>query len=81
MQRLTSEEAQSLLGAPDVKVIRYPVARIYYIAFNNLTTGVGQPTEDPLVRQAMNYAVDVDAIVDLGAARPLRRLSVRTASD
>ncbi len=62
--RLSSEEAQSLLGVPNVKVIRYPSTRIYYIAFNNLTTGVGQPTEDPLVRQAMNYAVDVDAIVD-----------------
>jgi peptide/nickel transport system substrate-binding protein len=64
VQRLTSEEAQSLLGAPGVKVIRYPAARIYYIAFNNLTTGVGQPTEDARVRQAMNYAVDVDAIID-----------------
>ena len=62
--RLSSEEAQSLLGVPDVKVIRYPSTRIYYIAFNNLTTGLDQPTEDPLVRQAMNYAVDVDAIVD-----------------
>jgi peptide/nickel transport system substrate-binding protein len=62
--RLSSEEAQSLLGVPNVKVIRYPSTRIYYIAFNNLTTGVDQPTEDPLVRQAMNYAVDVDAIVD-----------------
>jgi peptide/nickel transport system substrate-binding protein len=62
--RLSSEEAQSLLGVPNVKVIRYPSTRIYYIAFNNLTTGVGQPTEDPLVRQAMNHAVDVDAIVD-----------------
>lgn len=73
VQRLTSEEAQSLLGAPDVKVIRYPAARIYYIAFNNLTTGIGQPTEDPLVRQAMNYAVDVDAIIDAlfdGFAKP-----------
>ena len=62
--RLSSEEAQSLLGVPNVKVIRYPSTRIYYIAFNNLTTGLDQPTEDPLVRQAMNYAVDVDAIVD-----------------
>jgi peptide/nickel transport system substrate-binding protein len=62
--RLSSEEAQSLLGVPNVKVIRYPSTRIYYIAFNNLTTGVDQPTEDPLVRQAMNYAVDVDAIID-----------------
>lgn len=71
--RLSSEEAQSLLGAPGVQVIRYPVARVYYIAFNNLTSGVGQPTEDPLVRQAMNYAVDVQAIIDAlfnGYAKP-----------
>jgi peptide/nickel transport system substrate-binding protein len=71
--RLSAEEAQSLLGAPGVQVIRYPVSRVYYIAFNNLTTGVGLPTEDPLVRQAMNYAVDVDAIVDAlfnGYAKP-----------
>jgi peptide/nickel transport system substrate-binding protein len=64
VQRLSSEEAQSLLGAPDVKVVRYPVARIYYIAFNNLTSGLDQPTMDPKVRIAMNYAVDVDAIID-----------------
>ncbi len=73
VQRLTAEEAQSLLGLPDVKVIRYPTDRVFYIAFNNLTTGEGEPTEDPLVRQAMNYAVDVDAIIDAlfsGYARP-----------
>jgi peptide/nickel transport system substrate-binding protein len=62
--RLSAEEAQSLLGAPNVTVIKYPVTREFYVAFNNMTTGVGQPTEDPLVRQAMNYAVDVDAIID-----------------
>jgi peptide/nickel transport system substrate-binding protein len=62
--RLNAEEAQSLLGAPNVQVIRYPVDRVFYIAFNNLTSGIGQPTEDPLVRQAMNYAVDRQAIVD-----------------
>jgi peptide/nickel transport system substrate-binding protein len=71
--RLSSEEAQGLMGTPNVTIIKYPVTRIYYIAFNNLTTGVGQPTEDALVRQAMNYAVDVDAIVDAifdGFAKP-----------
>jgi peptide/nickel transport system substrate-binding protein len=62
--RLSAEEAQSLLGVEGVKVIRYPVARIYYVAFNNLTTGLDEPTTDPLVRQAMNYAVDVDSIID-----------------
>jgi peptide/nickel transport system substrate-binding protein len=62
--RLSSEEAKSLLGVPNVTVIKYPVERVYYVAFNNLTTGQGQPTEDPNVRLAMNYAVDVQAIVD-----------------
>jgi peptide/nickel transport system substrate-binding protein len=71
--RLSSEEAKSLLGVPNVTVIKYPVERVYYIAFNNLSTGIGQPTEDARVRQAMNYAVDVDAIVDAlfdGFAKP-----------
>jgi ABC-type transport system substrate-binding protein len=65
VQRLSAEEAQSLLGEPGVRIIKYPVARIFYVAFNNLTTGVGLPTEDAKVRQAMNYAVDVDAIIDV----------------
>jgi peptide/nickel transport system substrate-binding protein len=64
VQRLSAEEAQSLLGVENIQVIKYPVARIFYIAFNNLTSGVGKPTENPKVRQAMNYAVDVDAIID-----------------
>ena len=64
VQRLSAEEAQGLLGEEGVRVIKYPVARIFYIAFNNLSTGVGLPTEDAKVRQAMNYAVDVDAIID-----------------
>ena len=62
--RLSSEEAQGLLGVENVKVIKYPVERVYYIAFNNLTTGLDQPTMDAKVRQAMNYAVDVDTIID-----------------
>ncbi len=62
--RLSSEEAANLEGTEGVTIISYPVTRIYYIAFNNLTTGLDQPTIDPKVRQAMNYAVDVDAIID-----------------
>jgi peptide/nickel transport system substrate-binding protein len=71
--RLSSEEAQNLLGVPNVTVIKYPQARIYYIAFNNLTTGIGQPTEDARVRIAMNHAVDMQAIIDTlfdGFAKP-----------
>jgi peptide/nickel transport system substrate-binding protein len=62
--RLSSTEAQQLLGAPGVTVVRYPVDRVYYISFNNLTSGVGTPIEDPLVRQAMNYAVDRQGIIN-----------------
>jgi peptide/nickel transport system substrate-binding protein len=62
--RLSSEEAATLEGKPNIQVVRYPVDRVYYIAFNNLTSGKGQPTEDAKVRQAMNYAVDRQAIID-----------------
>jgi peptide/nickel transport system substrate-binding protein len=62
--RLSAEEAGTLESKPNVKVVHYPVDRVYYITFNNLTSGKGQPTEDPKVRQAMNYAVDRQAIVD-----------------
>jgi len=61
--RLSAEEADSLKNTQGIKVIQYQVPRIYYIAFNNLSTGIGTPIEDPLVRQAMNYAVDVDGIL------------------
>ncbi len=63
-QRFNSEEAATLEGAANVQVITYPVDRVYYIAFNNLTTGIGTPLESPEVRVAMNHAVDRQAIVD-----------------
>lgn len=62
--RLVAEEAEQLLGNQDVHVISYANDRSYYIAFNNLTSGVDLPTEDPRVRLAMNYAVDRQGIVD-----------------
>ncbi len=71
--RLSAEEAAQLEGMDNVKGITYLVDRVYYIAFNNLTTGLGQPTEDARVRQAMNYAVDIDSIIDAlfdGNGRP-----------
>ncbi len=73
VSRLTAEEAAMLKGVSSVKVVEYPVDRVFYITFNNLTSGKGLPTENPLVRQAMNYAVDIDAIVDAlfnGHGRP-----------
>jgi peptide/nickel transport system substrate-binding protein len=71
--RLSSEEANTLQNLPNVKVVEYPVDRVFYVAFNNLTSGKGTPTENPLVRQAMNYAVDVDTILEAlfeGKGRP-----------
>ncbi len=63
-QRFNAEEAATLEAAQDVEVVTYPVDRVYYIAFNNLTTGIGTPLESREVRVAMNHAVDRQAIVD-----------------
>jgi peptide/nickel transport system substrate-binding protein len=62
--RLTSEEAENLIGYPGVEIFEYPVDRVYYLAFNNITSGKGTPIEDRDVRLAMNYAVDVQGIID-----------------
>lgn len=62
--RFIKEEADQVFGNSNVRVISYANDRSYYIAFNNLSSGIGQPTEDARVRQAMNYAVDRQAIVD-----------------
>lgn len=62
--RFIKEEADQVFGNSGVRVISYANDRSYYIAFNNLSSGIGQPTENVLVRQAMNYAVDRQAIVD-----------------
>lgn len=63
VQRLSPTDAIALDGADGVNLVEYANNRVYYIAFNNLTSGVGLPTEDVRVRQAMNYAVDKEAIV------------------
>lgn len=63
-QRFNSEEAATLENASNVAVVTYPVDRVYYIAFNNLTTGIDTPLESTEVRLAMNHAVDRQAIVD-----------------
>ncbi len=71
--RLSAEEAALLKNRKNVTIKTYPIDRVFYITFNNLTTGKGLPTENPLVRQAMNYAVDVDAIISAlfnGHAKP-----------
>jgi len=60
--RLSAEEARAAQSSSDVRIIRYPVDRVYYVAFNN----VGEkptPLADRRVRLALNYAVDRRGIV------------------
>jgi peptide/nickel transport system substrate-binding protein len=62
--RLNAEEADTLRNDAKINVVEYPVNRVYYVAFNNLTTGVGTPIEKKEVRLALNLAVDKQAIID-----------------
>lgn len=64
VNRLTVEQAGALESIDGVRVVTYPIDRVFYITFNNLTSGIGEPTMDPRVRRAMNYAVDRQAIID-----------------
>lgn len=62
---LSTEEAQSLMGLLDIQVLRRPLDRVFYLAFNNLTTGIGTPLEDVNVRKAFAYAIDMQTIIDV----------------
>lgn len=62
--RLSATDGEALSAAENVEIVSYPVDRVYYIAFNNITTGKGTPVEDQQVRLAMNYAVNRQAIID-----------------
>ncbi|MEZ4864665.1 MAG: ABC transporter substrate-binding protein [Caldilineaceae bacterium] len=62
--RLTADEADLLQSDENVTVINYPVDRVYYVAFNNMTTGLDTPIMDLKVRQAIAHAIDVQTIID-----------------
>ncbi len=62
--RLTSDDADTLRTVESLNVINYPVDRVYYLAFNNMTTGVGTPIMDVKVRQAIGHAIDMDTIIE-----------------
>lgn len=62
--RLTAEDAATLQNEANIQLIEYAINRVYYVAFNNLTTGIGTPIEKTEVRLALNYAVDRQAIID-----------------
>jgi peptide/nickel transport system substrate-binding protein len=61
---LGPEHADQVAGAEGVQLVSYPLDRVFYITFNNMSTGIGTPIENKLVRQAMSYAVDYQTIID-----------------
>lgn len=64
---LAPEQAESIMAVEDdedVRLVSYPHDRVFYITFNNMTTGIGTPIEDQKVRQAMSYAIDYDLIIE-----------------
>ncbi len=61
---LGPEQSEEVQNAEGVQLVSYPHDRVFYITFNNMSTGIGTPIEEKLVRQAMSYAVDYDTIID-----------------
>jgi peptide/nickel transport system substrate-binding protein len=62
--RLSADDVKGMKGDTNIQTVQYLADRVYYVAFNNLSTGKGTPIEKPQVRLAMNYAVDKQAIID-----------------
>ncbi|MFP4509559.1 MAG: glutathione ABC transporter substrate-binding protein [Spirochaetaceae bacterium] len=54
------QDAERLESDPDIDVVYQTSVRTIYVGFNN----VREPFDDPLVRRAMNHAIDKQAIVD-----------------
>lgn len=68
--RVPPHDISRLDADPNVNVMSTPSLRTIYIGFNVTM----EPFTDPLVRQAVNYAVDKDAIVDFilaGVGQPV----------
>lgn len=64
---------EQITGQPDLDLISVPSYRIFSIALSNLP-GQESPMHDKRVRQAVNYAVDKQGIIDglfQGKAQPL----------
>ena len=60
IMRVPPQETDRLEAIPEIEVVYESSVRTIYIGFNNEK----EPFNDPLVRQALNYAVDKQAIVD-----------------
>jgi len=63
--QLTPDEIPTLEADPNFRVVSTPVARIFYlITFPDSPVGTGAPLKDTRVRQALNYAINIDAIIE-----------------
>jgi peptide/nickel transport system substrate-binding protein len=60
MMRVPPQEVERLESDPNIEVVRESSVRTVYIGFNNLE----EPFDDERVREALNYAVDKEAIVN-----------------
>ncbi|MFO8042878.1 MAG: glutathione ABC transporter substrate-binding protein [Alkalispirochaeta sp.] len=60
IMRVPPQETDRLEAIPEIEVVYETSVRTVYIGFNNQK----EPFDDPRVRQALNYAVDKQAIVD-----------------
>jgi len=79
VNRLSAEEYAAVEATDSLVGINYPTDRVYYVAFKNIGNGEGTPLENQMVRQAMNYAVDIETIIDAifsGAASPVASFTV-----
>jgi peptide/nickel transport system substrate-binding protein len=68
---ITPDSADQLTGLPGVAIERVPGTRINQLFFN-FRKPRGHPLADPRVRQALSYAIDGDALIDVlaGSAAP-----------
>ncbi|MBA3871744.1 MAG: ABC transporter substrate-binding protein [Anaerolineae bacterium] len=62
--RLSADDVATLKDVSTVKVISYQNDSLYYVGFKNVGNGVGTPLENVKVRQALNYAVNRQGIID-----------------
>ncbi len=69
---ITADAADQLQGVSDRKVVSGPGIRTYYLEIDTRQAG---PLADKRVRQAMNYAVDVDTLVKTVLGGHARRVA------
>jgi len=59
---LVGSDVKPLVGASGIKIVSVPGIRVYFVDIDTETAG---PLTDVRVRQALNYAIDVNALVQV----------------